>query len=50
MTLNVAMREGEFNVTLDLGTRFLKAARSGPNDCRGRVIKRGRTAGFPKRA
>lgn len=46
VTLNVAMREGEFNVTLDLGARFLKAANSGPIDGHGRVVKRGRTVGF----
>ena len=46
VTMTAAMREGEFNVTLDLGARFLKAARSGLIDGHGRVIKRGRTAGF----
>ena len=46
VTLTVAMREGEYNVTLDLGTRFLKAAKLGAIDGFGRVIKRGRAVGF----
>ena len=46
VTMTGAMREGEFNVTLDLGARFLKAARPGPIEGIGRVVKRGRVAGF----
>ena len=46
VTLTSAMRYGQFNVTLDLGTRFLKAARPGRIDGFGKVIKRGRTVGF----
>ncbi len=46
VTLTAAMREEEYNVTLDLGTRFLKAAQPGPIEGFGRVIKRGRSVGF----
>ena len=46
VTMTTAMREGEFNVTLDLGARFLKAAQPGPIDGVGRVVKRGRSVGF----
>lgn len=42
----VAMREGEYNVTLDLVTRFLKAAQLGAIDRFRRVIKRGHSAGL----
>ena len=46
VTLTVAMREGEYNITLDLGARFLKAAQPGVIDGFGRVVKRGRAVGF----
>lgn len=46
VTMTVVMREGEYNVTLDLGSRFLKAAQLGTIDGVGRVIKRGRSIGF----
>ena len=45
-SMSVAMREGEYNITLDLGTRFLKAAELGPIDGFGKLIKRGRAVGF----
>ena len=46
VTMSVAMREGEYNITLDLGTRFLKAAQLGPIDGFGKLVKRGRAVGF----
>jgi uncharacterized protein (TIGR00369 family) len=46
VTMTAAMREGELNATLDLGTRFLKAGRLGPIEGFGRVVKRGRAVGF----
>lgn len=46
VTMTASMREDEYNVTLDLGTRFLKAAQLGPIEGFGRVIKRGRSVGF----
>ena len=46
VSMSVAMREGEYNITLDLGTRFLKAAELGPIDGFGKLIKRGRAVGF----
>ena len=46
VTMCVAMREDEYNVTLDLGSRFLKAAQLGTIEGFGRVIKRGRAVGF----
>lgn len=46
VTMGVVMREGEYNVTLDLGSRFLKAAQLGTIEGFGRVIKRGRAVGF----
>ncbi|MBL8382977.1 MAG: PaaI family thioesterase [Burkholderiales bacterium] len=46
VTLTAAMREGEYNVTLDLGARFLKPAVPGAIDGVGHVIKRGRSVGF----
>ncbi len=42
----VAMRESEYNVTLDLATRFLKAAQHGAIDRFCRVVKRGHAAGL----
>jgi uncharacterized protein (TIGR00369 family) len=46
VTMGVVMHEGEYNVTLDLGSRFLKAAQLGAIEGFGRVIKRGRAVGF----
>lgn len=46
VTMTAGMREGQFNVTLDLGTRFLKGAQPGPIDGHGSIVKRGRTVGF----
>jgi uncharacterized protein (TIGR00369 family) len=46
VTMTATMREGQFNVTLDLGTRFLKAAQLGVIDGHGKVAKRGRSVGF----
>jgi uncharacterized protein (TIGR00369 family) len=46
VTMTASMREGQFNVTLDLGTRFLKAAQLGTIDGHGKVAKRGRSVGF----
>ena len=46
VTMGVVMREGEYNITLDLGSRFLKAAQLGTIEGFGQVIKRGRAVGF----
>lgn len=46
VTMTAGMREGQFNVTLDLGTRFLKGAQPGLIDGHGSIVKRGRTVGF----
>ena len=46
VTMGVVMREGEYNVTLDLGSHFLRAAQLGAIEGFGRVIKRGRAVGF----
>jgi uncharacterized protein (TIGR00369 family) len=46
VTMTSSMREGQFNVTLDLGTRFLKGAHTGVIEAHGRVVKRGRSVGF----
>jgi uncharacterized protein (TIGR00369 family) len=46
VTMTAGMREGQFNVTLDLGTRFLKAAQQGVIDGHGQIVKRGRSVGF----
>jgi uncharacterized protein (TIGR00369 family) len=46
VTMTATMREGQFNVTLDLGTRFLKAAQTGVIEGHGKVVKRGRSVGF----
>lgn len=46
VTMTSAMREGQFNVTLDIGTRFLKGAQAGVIEGHGKVIKRGRSVGF----
>lgn len=46
VTMTSTMREGQFNVTLDLGTRFLKGAHTGFIEAHGKVVKRGRSVGF----
>ena len=46
VTMTATMREGEYNVTLEMGARFLKAAQLGTIDGFGKVIMRGRTVGF----